>query len=97
MSLEIYDAFIGFAAAVLVLIGGMSTVPLINRIKNFLGWSGRKVQLLTLAMSVVVAFVGLVATGAVSPEPVTTARLVELLTLVLLASQAEYSRIKNQK
>lgn len=97
MNIETWDAIVGLSAALLTLIGGMATVPLINKLKNFLGWSGRKAQLLTVGVSIIVAFVGLVATGAVSPEPMTPANLIELFTLVLLASQAEYNRIKNQR
>ena len=89
-----WQAIVGFAYVVYGLVGGVATVPLIRRIKERFEISGRWAQVLTVAVTIVVAAIGLVAGGAVSPEPLTFAHIVELLTLLLLASQAEYQRVK---
>lgn len=95
MSSETWPAIVGLAGAVLSLVGGVATVPLINHIKTTFNWSGRTAQALTIVASIVVAGLTVIATGAVNPEPISVAYIIELLTLVLVASQAEYQRIKN--
>jgi len=91
-----WQAVIAFAYVVYGLVGGVATVPLVKRIKGWLNIKGRLVQVLTVLVAVAVAGIGLLAGGLISPEPLSFAHVVELLTLLLLASQAEYSRIKRQ-
>lgn len=89
-----WNAVLGFAYVLYGLVGGVATVPLINRLKTRLNITGRWVQALTVGVTTAVAALGLLAGGAISPEPLTFAHVMELLTLLLVASQAEYQRIK---
>ncbi len=93
---ENWEPLVKLAVFALSLSGGAATVPLIARIKTAFNWSGRKVQVLTVFMAFGVAVLNLVVIGVLSPEPATFASLTEILILILIASQAEYNRIKNR-
>ena len=91
---ENWEVLVKIAAFVLSLVGGVASVPLIGRLKSTLGWAGRKVQFLTLVVSVAVAFLTLVVSGLLTPEPITSEYILSSLLLVMVASQAEYQRLK---
>ena len=84
------------AALAVALIGGAKTVPLVNKLKELLDWSGRKVQFLVIAVSVVLALLTQIATGVLSPEPISPDLILTIFIALVTASQAEYRRIKDQ-
>lgn len=82
------------ATIVLALIGGVKSVPIINKLKTWLNWSGRKAQFLVAVFSVVLAGAAQIVSGAIAPEPLSSKYIIELFTLILLSSQSEYLRLK---
>lgn len=84
------------AGIFLALIGGVLAVPLVNLIKNAAGIDGRLAQLVTAVAAALIAVLTMIVTGAISPEPLTVEYIGSLFTAVLVASQAEYQRLKAQ-
>lgn len=84
------------AGIFLALIGGVLAVPLVNLIKNAAGIDGRLAQLVTAVVAALIAVLTMIVTGAISPEPLTVEYIGSLFTAVLVASQAEYQRLKAQ-
>ena len=85
---------IQFASMFLALLSGIGAVPLVKMLKNSLKLNGRSAQLVVALVAVVFAVLNLVVTGAIAPETFAPERVVELFLAVLIASQAEYERIK---
>lgn len=83
------------AVLLLALAGGVKTVPLINKLKTILKWSGRKVQMLVVIISVFLGISAQIVSGAITPTVVTPDYLLNLITIIVMASQVEYIRIKN--
>lgn len=84
------------AGIFLALIGGVLAVPLVNLIKNAAGIDGRLAQLVTAVVAALIAVLTMIVTGAISPEPLTVEYIGSMFTAVLVASQAEYQRLKAQ-
>lgn len=84
------------AGIFLALIGGVLAVPLVNLIKNAAGIDGRLAQLVTAVAAALIAVLTMIVTGAISPEPLTVEYIGSMFTAVLVASQAEYQRLKAQ-
>lgn len=90
-----WPELVKMAAVFLSLVGGTASVPLINKLKEWLNVDGRWAQIVTLLVSIVVAALSLIVSGVLTPEPLTSQYVITTLTLVMLASQAEYNRIKS--
>lgn len=98
MNIEaVWPDVVTWAVALLSFFGGVRTVPIVYAIKDYLGWTGRKAQLIWVAVSVFVGLLFVVAFGVLTPEPITSESIIRALTIVLIASKAEYDRIKNSK
>jgi hypothetical protein len=82
------------AGMFLALAGGVLSVPLINWLKNLANIDGRLAQLVTAVVAAIIAVLTLIASGAIAPEPLTVEYIGSLFTAVLVASQAEYLRLK---
>lgn len=79
------------------LIGGVGVVPIVKYIKSLLNLNPRFVQLVTVVVCVLMGSLVLIANGVLVPKPLTPNSVVEVFTLVLVASQAEYQRTKRQE
>jgi drug/metabolite transporter (DMT)-like permease len=89
-----WSTIVQFAGVLLALLSGVLSVPVINLLKKVGDVDGRLAQLVTVVVAVLMALLSLIVTGAVSPEPLTADYLITLFGAVLLASQAEYWRLK---
>lgn len=89
-----FSSLIQIASMFLALLSGIGAVPLVGVLKNALNLNGRWAQLAVVAVAVVFAVLNLLISGAISPEAFAPERVVELFLAVLIASQAEYERIK---
>lgn len=90
-----WTLIVQIAGIALSLIGGAASVPLVNWLKDALGVTGRGAQALTAVVAVVIAVLALIVSGAIAPDPLTADYVISLFTAVLVASQAEYQRLKN--
>ena len=77
------------------LISGVGLVPLVNFIKTKLELNGRYAQLLTMVVVVIFTILNLILMGKITPELLTPEKIGQVLIAILLASQAEYQRLKN--
>lgn len=91
-----WQVAVQIAGVIVALAGGVASVPLINALKQAAGMNGRWAQAITVAVSVLLAILTMIASGAIAPEPLSVEYIGSLLTAVLLASQAEYRRLKDQ-
>lgn len=89
-----WTLIVQIAGIVLSLIGGAASVPVVNWLKGALGLAGRGAQILTAVVAVLIAILALIVSGAIAPEPLTADYVIGLFTAVLVASQAEYQRLK---
>ena len=92
-----FSSLIQIASLFLALLSGIGAVPLTNLLKDALKLNGRWAQLAVVIVAVVFAVLNMLVTGAISPEAFTPERITQLFLAVLLASQAEYERIKRQE
>lgn len=97
MNQDWYNLLVQVAAIIISLIGGVSTVPVINWVKGQLNLDGRWAQVLTAAVATIIAILTMVVQGALAPGTVTAENLSVVFTAVLVASQAEYARIRRQE
>lgn len=91
-----WNLVIQIAGVFLALVGGVLSVPLINWLKTLSGIDGRLAQVVTAVVAAVVAVLTLIVSGAIAPEPLTVEYVGSLFMAVLVASQAEYRRLKDQ-
>jgi hypothetical protein len=97
MTTEVWVEVAKAAAVVLSIIGGVASYHIINKIKDTLGLtSSRHIQVLTAIVATVIALLSLIVAGTLTPAPINLGYIVQTFTLVLVASQAEYQRIKRQ-
>jgi phosphoglycerol transferase MdoB-like AlkP superfamily enzyme len=89
-----YSSLIQIASMFLALLSGIGAVPITGMIKDGLKLNGRWAQFVVVVVAVVFAVLNLIVTGAISPEAFAPERMAELFLAVLVASQAEYGRIK---
>lgn len=97
MEAQAWPQIVRLAALLLSLIAGVGAVPLIGTIKDWLNAEGRWAQVITAGVATVIAVLTLIVQGTIAPETVTLESASQLLVAVLLASQAEYRRIKDKK
>jgi CBS domain containing-hemolysin-like protein len=95
MESQTWELVVRIAALILSLIGGVGVVPVISWLKDSLNLDGRWAQVLTAGVATLVATLTLVVQGQIAPESVTLESASQLLLAVLIASQAEYRRIKD--
>ncbi|MBK8987385.1 MAG: hypothetical protein IPM39_15130 [Chloroflexi bacterium] len=91
-----WNLVIQIAGVFLALVGGVLSVPLINWLKTLSGIDGRLAQVVTAVVAAVIAVLTLIVSGAIAPEPLTVEYVGSLFMAVLVASQAEYRRLKDQ-
>jgi hypothetical protein len=91
-----WQMIVQVAGVIVALAGGILSVPLINGLKRLAGMNGRAAQAVTVAVAVLVAIATMIVSGAISPEPLTTEYIGSLISAVLVASQAEYNRLKGK-
>ena len=84
------------ATFLLALVGGVLSVPIVDWLKEAAGIDGRLAQVLTVAVSVIMAILTLTVGGVLSPDSVTPENVGSVLLAVLLASQAEYNRLRQK-
>lgn len=91
-----WNLVVQIAGVFLALLGGVLSVPIINWLKNLGKMNGRLAQLVTAVVAALIAVLTLIVSGAIAPEPLTVEYISTLFTAVLVASQAEYRRLKDQ-
>lgn len=96
MEAQAWEQGIRLAALLLSLIGGIGAVPIIGYIKGALNADGRWAQVITAGVATVIAVLTLIVQGTIAPETVTLESAAQLLVAVLVASQAEYRRLKDK-
>lgn len=95
---ETWKTFVAGAVMLLSYFGGQATVPLINKLKTWLSWSGRKVMWLTAVVAGTLGLLTVVATGAVAPSGTITPEWVALAFITVLGSaKIEYDRIRSEQ
>ncbi len=93
---ESLSAVVQIATIIVMLAGGVKSVPLLQWIKVRLnltkGWS----RVATVTLGVILAIAGLLVNGAITAASFAPELAVELFLAVLIASQSEYNRLKRQ-
>ena len=84
------------ATFLLALIGGVLSVPIVDWLKDAAGIDGRLAQVLTVAVSVIMAILTLTVGGVLSPDSVTAENVGSVLLAVLVAGQAEYNQLRRK-
>lgn len=97
LSPETWKEVVKVATLVLPYLGGKYSVPLINKIKGYLGWSGERVLWLTVGVSLLIGVLTAVVAGTIVPEPLTAASVAQMATIVLVFGHKEYMRIRNEQ
>lgn len=92
-----WSGVVVLATFVVSLLGGVGVVPIVNYIKSLFNMNARYVQLVTVAVCVLMAILILITNGILVPVELNPDSVVEVFTLVLVASQAEYQRAKRQQ
>ncbi len=93
---DTFQVLVEVSVFILALFGGTKTVSLIQTIKERLSLSPWASRFLTVIVSVILGIAGAVASGAITADQFTAERAVQLVLAVLMATQAEYARLKRQ-
>ena len=94
MDASVYEQIVEFAAYLLALAGGVGTVPIVNWLKASLDLSGRWAQVATWLVATVLGVLTIIAKQLITPADIQPENTIAILLAVLMASQAEYTRIK---
>lgn len=84
------------ASMLLALISGVGAVPIINWLKDTTGLGGRWAYLPVAVVATVLALLNMVVAGEIDPSMIRPETAVQLVQAVLLASQVEYRRLKDE-
>lgn len=90
-----WSTVVQIATFVMGLIGGVYTVPMVQKIKTAWNLKGMQVQVLTWVVSFVLAVLMLIVSGQINPQPITVEYVLGLMTLVFAVSQQQYNRINS--